>query len=124
VLDDVADLLRVQPVVHRDQDPAVSADPEVGDLEARGIRADDRDPLAVRDAEAVQGDGQAAGSALQVGICERAQGPFGPGLIDHGRALAVNGGAAAQEVSDRERHLHGDPLLRPAGRRDSSGAGA
>ena len=110
VLDDVADLLGVQPVVDRDQHPAVTADPEVGDLEARGVGADDRDPLALAHPEVVQGDGHPARAALQLRVCERAQGPGGPWLVDHSRAPAVYGGTAAEKVSDRERHLHGDPL--------------
>ena len=54
VLDDVADLLGVEPKVHRHQDPAVDADAEEAHQEARRVGRDDRDPRALADAELVE----------------------------------------------------------------------
>ncbi len=100
MVDDVADLVRVQPVIDRHQDPAVSADAEIGDQEPGCVRADDRDALAVVDAQGVQRERHAARPALQLPVGQRAQRSGSSRLVEDGVAVPVNRGAAAEVVPD------------------------
>ena len=110
VLDDVPDLVGVEPEVDGHEDPARSADPEERHEQSGGIRRDDRDSLADADPEVVQGGG--------LGARELAHAPVGQlserrgrlvGLVDDADPVAVHECGALQEVVDRQRHPHPGP---------------
>ena len=69
VLDDVADLPRREPEVHRHQHPAVPRDTEEGSQQSGAVVRDEGDPLAHLDAKPVQvrGHGRSLGTELTVG---------------------------------------------------------
>ena len=59
MLDDVADLLGIQPEVDGHEDAAEHADPEQADQEARRVGGDDGHAIVLGDPELVQGHGEA-----------------------------------------------------------------
>ena len=97
MLDHVADLFGPQPVVDRDQHPAVAAYPEEGDLEAGRVRADDGHPFAEADAELVEAQGQAPGPGVELAVGERAQGARHARLVDDGRPVTERRDGPVQE---------------------------
>jgi len=110
VLHDVADLLGVEPEVDRHQHASPRAHAEEAHQEARRVRRDDPDALALTDAEVVERRRQAAahGGELPVGH------PPEPAarrrrLVHHGLPVAVHELRALHEIEQGERNDHREP---------------
>ena len=107
LLDDVADLLGVEPEVDRHDDTPVAGHREQGDEEAGAVLRDDRHALAGSDAEGVEAGGHGPGV---FGDLPPRQSPPAVGglvrLVDHTDAVAVDVLGAIEEVEDVERSLH------------------
>jgi hypothetical protein len=113
VLDDVGDLVCLEAEVDRDDDPAARGRPVEEVEHARGVRADDRDPLARADAERVESGGDRVGARGDVGEGQRAEARGGlVGLVDDRDALGVDRRAAREEVTGGERDEHLELLFR------------
>ncbi len=107
MLDDVADLLRVEPEVHRHQDAAEHAHPEEAHQEARRVRRDDRDPLALAHPQLVEGDGQAPAHRGEPSVGDAAEPAAGRiGLVDDGFTLAVDQLGAVEEIGQGQGNDH------------------
>ena len=108
VLDDVADLLRVQPEVDRHERAPEHADAEQGDEEARGIGRHDGDALVLGRAEIVERRGEAPRHLRELAIGEATE-PAARRvrLVDHGLAVTVDELGALEKVTQGERNDHG-----------------
>ena len=112
MLDDVGDLVGVEPEVHRHEDAAGAAHAEEAGEQAGGVLADDGHPLALGDAELVERRGLCTGAFGDLPVGERA--PRGGGLVgfvDHADAVRIHELGPAQVVGDRQRNLHHDSHL-------------
>ena len=107
VLDDVADLGRVEPEVDRHQDPARAADPVEGREQAGGVVRHHRHPLPHPDPEGVERGGLGASPLGHLAVGQRAPGGRRLiGLVDDPDPVAVDQLGPVQEVVDRQGHLH------------------
>src|ERR1022692_5197881 len=107
MLDDVADLLGVQPEVDRYQHPAVTADSVEQDPEPGRVGAHDRDSLTEPDTHPVQSYRNAASPAFQGAVGDGAERASRARLVDQRGPVTVDQGATAQEIGNCQRHLHG-----------------
>ena len=96
VVDDVADLLAVQPEVDRHEHPAEPAHAEEADEQAGAFWLDDRHPLARPDAALVERGGLGAGQLGDAAVRERAEAVLSGTtaglvrLVDHTDAIGVD----------------------------------
>ena len=117
MLEDVADLLCIEPEVHRDQDAPEGADAEQAEQEARRVGRDDGDALVAGDAEVVEGGAEAARHLAEPGVGEAAEATAGRArLVDHGHPLAVHDLGALEKVPQRKRNDHRMKSSTPGGR--------
>ena len=112
VLEDVADLLRVEAEVHRHQDAPERADSEQSEQEARGVGGNDGHALVLADAEIVEGGGETTRHRAELRVGEAAEAAAGRArLVDHGLAAAVDMLGPLEEIAEGEGHDHGLSLL-------------
>ncbi len=107
VLDDVADLLGIETEVHGHQDPPEHADPEQADQEAGGVGRDDGDAVVLRDAQVVEGGGQAARPLREGRVREAAEAAAGGArLVDHRLAIAIDELRTLEKITESQRNDH------------------
>jgi hypothetical protein len=107
VLDDVPDLLGIEPEVDGHEDAAEHAHAEKSDEEARGIRGYDGHAVVLADAKVVESGGEAPRHPGELRVRDAAQ-PAARrvGLVDHGLAVSVHLLRALQEIRQGERDDH------------------
>ena len=120
VRDDVADLFRAEPEVHRHQDAAVARDTEEGSQQARRVVRDDGDAFTDIHSQLVEARGLTNREIAHVFIGQSAQ-RFGRlvGFVDDPHPAAVHDGCPVDEVSEAERER--SSLLRSSWGRRTAG---
>ena len=111
VVDDVADLLGVQPEVDGHEHAPEPADAEVRDQEAPRVGAHDGHPLPGGDSHVVEGSGHSPGPAVELGIGQPVERARHRRLVDQCNAIGVGGAPPLEEVADGKRYLHDAPLV-------------
>ena len=111
MLHHIGDLVGGQAEIDRHQRAAVATDPEVGRQEPTGVRADDRNPLAVLDPEVVERQGHTPGAGLELTVGEGPEGPWHGRLVHHGCPVPVDQGGPVEKVGHRECDPHATPNL-------------
>ena len=114
VLDDVAHLALEQAEVHRHEDASVPTHTEERGEQARRVVAHDRDPFALRDAQAVEAGGL---RPRQLGHAPVGELPPGRrrllGLVDGTHPPAVDEFGPIEEIERGQWHLHRAHPLSP-----------
>ena len=118
-LDDVDRISSVfsRKLTGHDRTASVCAHPEQGDHETGAVRADDRDPLAVVHAQAVELAGHPARPSHEVGVRVTRPSDAGPpGLVHHRGSGRRSSSAAVEEVDQGQGDPHAGQrsALRPA----------
>ena len=112
VLDDVGDLVAVEPEVDRDEDPTERRDAEERDEEPRRVGRQDRNPFTRADPEVVERDREAPRLRRELAVGGPAEAPArGIGFVDDGHPIGEHGLGPFNEVGDRQRHFHGGPPI-------------
>jgi hypothetical protein len=96
MLEDVADLLGVEPRVDRDQHRAGERDAEVGLEEGGHVRREERDAIAVADSRLAERGREPARAKADLAVGD------GPGAVDGAEALLVDPLGALEEEKGAE----------------------